>query len=278
MKQKFEVPYNFDISLIDRLIPYKDFIDFIYMPSYYEDGENSRKDIILRGEVASSWEEYVSHVDKIKENFNIGVLIQNQSTIELIDKYYSLGIRIFVLNDNELVIKAKEKYSDIRCILSITSVISSDDINNNDYSMYDEIVLFFNFCRQLHLLKELPTKYKYVIIVNSHCVFNCDRASAHWNLNADTNEEYGEKVIKIIRGYCSEVYREDRAYIQPNDLVYFNDYISNYKLVDRLMSTEDIVYEIDKYTKTYENTRKEISWYMIDENYTPSSEDEEVYE
>ena len=34
---------------------------------------------------------------------------------------------------------------------------------NNNYSMYDEIVLFFNFCRQIQLLKELPTKYKYVL-------------------------------------------------------------------------------------------------------------------
>ena len=32
MKQKFEIPYNFDVSLIDYLLPYKENIDFIYMP------------------------------------------------------------------------------------------------------------------------------------------------------------------------------------------------------------------------------------------------------
>lgn len=272
MRQKFEVPYNFDISLVDRLVPYKEFVDFVYMASYYEDGENSRKDIVLRGEAPSTWEEYIMHVNKIKENFDIGVLIQSGSTIELIDKYHDLGIKIFVLNDSELVIKAKEKYNDIRCILSITAVLSLDDIKNNDYSMYDEIVLFFNFCRQIQLLEELPKKYNYVLMVNSHCIYNCDRCLSHWNLNADTIEEYSEKVFKIIDGYCSGVYREDRAYIQPNDLVYFDEYISNYKLVDRLMPTDDIIYDIDKYTKSYEGTKKDISWYKIDKNYEISKE------
>lgn len=263
MKQKFEIPYNFDFKLIDELTPYKDFVDFIYMPSYYADGGNSRKDLILKQSVPSTWEEYLEHLSYIQAHFNVGILIQENCTIELIDKYYDLGVRIFVLNDNDLTIAAKQQYPDIRCILSITSVLSANDIKNNDYSMYDEIVLFFNFCRQIQLLKELPKEYKYVLIPNSHCVYNCDRASAHWKLNANTIEEYDIKVNNIIKGYCSEIYREDRAFIQPQDIVYFNKYITNYKLVDRLMSTQDIIYDINRYTKQYENTNKDISWYMI---------------
>lgn len=265
MKQKFEVPYNFDMSLVDKLIPYKEKADFIYLPSYFEDGENSRKDLILKGEVASSWEEYISHINKIKENgFDIGVLIQKDSNIDLIDKYYNLGIKIFILNNNDLVLQTKEKFTDIRCILSITAVLSLEDIKNNDYSMYDEIVLFFNFCRQIQLLKELPSKYNYVLIVNSHCVYNCDRCSDHWNLKTDTMEEYIKKADSLINNHCGNVFREDRAFIHPQDLVYFNDYMTNYKLVDRLMSSEEIIYEIDRYSKEYENTKKDISWYMIE--------------
>ena len=262
MKQKFEIPYNFDHDLVEQLLPYKDHIDFIYMPSYYEDGANSRKNLILDGSTPSTWEEYVSHVNNIKENFNIGVLMQSNCTLDLIDKYYNLGIKIFVINDNELAITAKEKYSDIRCILSITSILSLEDIKTNDYSMYDEIVLFFNFCRQVQLLKELPTEYKYVLILNSHCVYNCDRCLTHWTMTADTLEEYKEKERKLIEEYCA-IFREDRAFIQPQDLIYFNDYITNYKLVDRLMNTEDIIYEINRYSKDYDTTKKDISWYMI---------------
>lgn len=262
MKQKFEVPYNFDLELIKQLLPYKDHVDFIYMPSYYEDGANTRKNLILDGSVPSTWEEYVSHVNHIKENFNIGVLIQSDCDIELIDKYYNLGIKIFVINNNELVLQAKEKYNDIRFILSITSVLSLEDIKTNDYSMYDEIVLFFNFCRQVQLLKELPTKYKYVLILNSHCVYNCDRCLTHWKLNANTLEEYKEKEIALAKDYCY-IFREDRAFIQPQDLIYFNEYITNYKLVDRLMSTDDIIYDVDRYTKDYDTTKKDKSWYMI---------------
>ena len=71
------------------------------------------------------------------------------------------------MNDDNLALMAKDKYADIRCILSITRILSLEDIQNNDYSMYDEIVLFFNFCRQVQLLKELPTKYKYVLTILS---------------------------------------------------------------------------------------------------------------
>ena len=263
MKQKFEIPYNFDFALVDKLLPYKEFIDFVYMPSFYEDGGNSRKDLVIKESVPYEWEEYLNHLSTIQNNFDVGILIQENCTLELIDKYYSLGVKIFVMNDDNLALMAKDKYADIRCILSITRILSLEDIQNNDYSMYDEIVLFFNFCRQVQLLKELPTKYKYVLIINSHCVYDCNRASKHWKLNADTIEDYISKVNPLIYNYCGNIYREDRAFILPQDLIYFNDYIANYKLVDRLMPTEDIIYEIDRYTKEYESTKKDISWYMI---------------
>lgn len=262
MAHKFEVPYNFDINLIEKLLPYKEHIDFVYMSSFYEDGNNSRQEVLLRNNVPLTWNEYVEHVNEIQKYFNIGVLIQNDCTMELIEKYYSIGIKIFILNDSDLVLKVKEKYDDIKCILSITSVLSLEDIKNNDYSMYDEIVLFFNFCRQVQLLKELPTKYKYVLILNSHCVYNCDRCLTHWALREDTLEKYKEKELEIMKDHC-DIFREDRAFIQPQDLVYFNEYITNYKILDRLMYSDDIIYEIDRYSKDYDTTKKDISWYML---------------
>lgn len=262
MKQKFEVPYNFDLNLVEKLLPYKDHIDFLYMGSYYEDGTNSRKELVLSNRVPFTWDEYILHVSEIQKYFNIGVLIQNNCTLDLIDKYYNIGIRIFILNDSDLVTAAKEKYNDIRCILSITSVLTLEDIKDNDYSMYDEIVLFFNFCRQVQLLKELPTRYKYVLILNSHCVYNCDRCLEHWRLKADTIEKYRDKEMELMKDHC-DIFREDRAFIQPQDLLYFNDYINAYKIVDRVMDTDDIIYEIDRYSKDYNTTRKELSWYMI---------------
>lgn len=273
MKQKFEVPYNFDSILVNKLRPYKDFIDFIYLPSFITDGDNSRFDITFRDEYPKYWEEYETHLKIIQSDFKVGILIQHDATLELIEKYYNLGVRIFILNNNELVNHIKLTYNDIRCILSITNVLSLEDIQNNDYSMYDEIVLFFSFCRQLHKIQELPSQYKYVLMVNSHCVYNCNRCTSHWNLKADTMEEYMKKVESIINGHCGDVYREDRAYIQPNDLVYFDTYISNYKLVDRLMGTDEIVYEVDKYTREYTETRKEKEWYMIEGNYEVEVDD-----
>ena len=138
-------------------------------------------------------------------------------------------------------------------------------------AMADEIVLFFNFCRQIHLLKELPTKYKYVLIVDSHCVFNCDRASAHWNLNADTNEEYGEN--KTVRDKLALNKIFTYAYSKGNfvnttelglDYYELNKYYDYEKSEDALSYIDNTYIKPDKYD---ENSDSYIAAYMLSSYY-----------
>ena len=87
MKQKFEIPYSFDFALVDKLLPYKEFIDFVYMPSFYEDVDNSRKDLVIKESVPYKWEEYVVHLTNIQRNFDVRILIQENYTFNFI--YYA---------------------------------------------------------------------------------------------------------------------------------------------------------------------------------------------
>lgn len=263
-KHKFEIPYNFDKTLIDSLHQYKQHVKFVYMPTFYKDSHNSRERLVLEKSIPTDYQEYLSHIDYILTNgFDIGLLIQENSNKEIIEKYYQLGIRTFIINNNQLAKEFKELYNDTKFILSITSISTAEYICNNDLSMYDGIVLYFNFCRQIQELEKLPKEYKYTLLINSHCIYNCDRSLSHWRLTAPTFEEYEEKELKITIGHCGEVYREDRAFVPPEDLSYFEDYVDSYKLVDRLYSSSDIVDYLVRYINSYNEHRKDKSWYML---------------
>lgn len=254
--RKFEIPYNFDKELLKELETRKECIKLIYLPCFYADGDNSRYDLLLNNQIPRDWNEYLEHLQLAQVIAPAGLLIQRNSTIEVIDKYYNLGIRYFIINNDELAQEIKKTYADAILILSITAY------GEGDWNLYDEIVLPFHYCRQVQKIAELPQDKKYVLIPNSHCLWNCNRHAAHWGLTADSLEEYQTNVMKIIDGYCGNVYNEDRAFIKPEDLIYFDSYIDTYKLVDRLDLTEEILYNIDRYSKEYSECAREINWYQ----------------
>jgi len=64
--------------------------------------------------------------------------------------------------------------------LSITRIITEKEILEKDLSMYDCIVLYFWFGRNLSVIKRLPKKYKYCIILNAFCYYDCKNANRHW--------------------------------------------------------------------------------------------------
>ena len=253
--RQFEVPYNFDLNLLQGLEERKEFIKLIYMPCFYSDGSNSRFDLLLKEIIPTEWDKYLEHLMRAQDIAPVGILIQRDSTIETVEKYYNLGIRNFIIGNDELAQEVKNFNEDINLILSVTVY------GEGSWDLYDEIVLPFNYCRQLQKIKELPQGKKYILIPNSHCLWNCKRHKAHWELTAETAEDYQTEVMKIVDNHCSNVFTEERAFIKPEDLTYFDSYINTYKLVDRLDSTEEILYNIDRYAKKYESTSRDISWY-----------------
>ena len=151
--KKFEVPYNFYEDYIDKmssLVDYFSYIKFVYVPCFKESNiENTRESKNYKSHQNYIKLNYIEYTNKIKEiqslGLDVAILMQRGATFELIEKYINdLNIKYFIINDDVLAKKIKDKYGDkIYLILSITRALRFNDYLQNDLSMYDEIVLYF---------------------------------------------------------------------------------------------------------------------------------------
>lgn len=246
MKQ-YELPYNFAYDYVGKLARNRDFFPYIsciYLPAYVEDAITTRRDIPLRDEYPKSYDEYLI---RLKELMQLGlplcILMHRNASLEVLEKYYALGIRQFIINDDALAIAARTRHGDLTLTLSVTSCLTEKDLQEGDFSMYDSIVLFFWFNRHLDAIKRLPTKYRYILICNTGCYYNCRWHDQHWY--ATTREEEVKATDKC-RACVKSV--RDTTYIEPENLSYFDPYISSYKLTDRLFDTDRIITDLKAYT------------------------------
>lgn len=244
--KKYEIPFNFDIEYLNFLEKYidKDWVEFIFLPAFKEDSSNARSH--LEG-VSKSWgtykvpdtrEEYEFYIKSIqKSGFKPGVLFQEENPIkdEILNYYLSLGIDTFVVNSDKLAKRIKSIDKNYKVIASITKTLSAKDLWEKDLSMYDKIVLHFPFNRALNKIKELPPFYKYSILVNSFCVYNCESAHEHWNSTPETSSK--------IHCMKSE-HKENLIYIPPEYLNLFEPYIDSFKIQGREYPTNILTEEI----------------------------------
>ncbi len=256
MSKLLEVPYNFESDYIGKLCEKMDcfsHIKCIYMPTWKDDGFNTRSYITLNPGYPKSYDEYVLRIRMIQSlGLEVCILAQKNVTLAIIDKYYALGVRYFTLNNDGLASILKEKYDDIHLTLSITRVLTLGDICSeaNDYSMYDNIVLYYWFNRHLSELKTLPKKYKYTLLANCGCYYGCKWCQAHWFAKGDTLEEYLKNIEPALK-QCSP-YRNDMrnlANVEPENLHYFDPYVDSYKLIDREWETDRILDELQRYVE-----------------------------
>ena len=245
MKQ-YELPYNFAYDFLAKLSRKPQlfsYIKCIYLPAYKEDAVNSRIDIYDRDEYPKTYEEYVIRLKALQQlGIPLCILLQRETTIEVAEKYYDLGIRMFILGDDEIAKDMRHRHPKVQLILTVTRALNEDQIRSGDFSMYDEIVLFFWFNRHIDALKSLPDKNKYVLIPNNDCYYDCRWHDQHWF--AKTVEEERTATEKCRQ--CMQTIR-DTTYIEPENLSYFDPYISSYKLVDRLFPTDRILEDLERY-------------------------------
>lgn len=253
---QYEVPCNFandyfgKLSEKASLFPH---IRFIYMAAWKDDGDNTRSNTFFNPDYPKSFDEYVLRIKLIQAlGLPVCILAQKGFTLDTIEKYYDLGVRYFIINNDGLAVALKEKHDDIHLILSVTRMLSITDIcsESNDFSMYDDIVLFYWFNRHLDDLKKLPTKYKYTMMANLRCYYACKWAPAHFFAKGDTLEEYMEK-IKPAVSQCAPLSTDVRntCYIEPENLHYFEPYVSSFKLVDREWDSDHIMDALQEYVE-----------------------------
>ena len=269
---KFEVPYNFSKDFIEKILERKDlfeYIDSFYVAAWKEDCENTRLGLTFMDDYPKTFEEYTERIRELQSlGFPICILAQKNASIEVIEKYINLGIHAFTINDDNLATEIKSKYPDVRLNLSITRALSLSDIQNGDFSMYDRIVLFHWFCRHLDMLERLPDRYKYVMVCNSKCYYDCRWHDAHWFLKANTLNEYSDGEQEICKK-CYSIMSNDMqktSLIEPENLDFFDPYVTAYKLTDRGDFTERVLDNLNAYANRMRGCVKERKYYNIDED------------
>lgn len=239
---KFELPYNQQPDYFDYLREnesLRNYIHSIYTPAYIEDAENTRKQLITAPGAPKSFAEYTEHIKKIQDfGYEPNVLMQRKASYPVWQKYYDLGITHFTLSNDEVAAHIKLNHPEVFLVCSITKMLSFEDFFTKDLSMYDIIVLPFFFNRWLNGIKQLPTKYKYMLLANSCCCAYCSHAEEHW---------FNPKGNKMPCYYENDPYALTIA-IQPDHLGFFDPYISMYKLVDREAPSKDIFHALQLYT------------------------------
>ena len=255
--RKYEIPFNFDLELLNFLDEKidKDWIEFLFLSPFKEDSTNARSHL---ENVKMEWgtykvpetrEEYTKNIYEIeKRGYRPAVLFQEERAIskQKLEYYFKLGIQDFVVNNDNLAIYIKSKNPNYNVIASITKVLSADDLWQNDYSMYDKIVLYFPFNRAIDRLKELPSRYKYVILANSYCAYNCVEAKKHWS--SDTT--------KALTINCVRKNNKDKLiYIPPEYTHLFEPYVENFKLQGREYPTYILANEIYYYYNKLHNPK-----------------------
>lgn len=252
---KYELPFNFDLNLlnfIDDNID-KDWIEFLFLSPFKDDSSNARSHV--EGVAKSNWtytvpnsrDDYTNFIKEIqKHGIKPAILFQEDTPIasNILDYYLKLGIDSFIVNSDELAKNIKKIDSKLKVIASITKILSAKDLWENDYSMYDKIVLHFPFNRALCKLKELPSFYKYTLLANSYCVYNCKSAKDHWSSTKETSSKV--PCLKNIN-------KDDLIYIPPEYIYMFEPYVDSFKIQGREYPTNVLSEEIYCYYKKIHN-------------------------
>lgn len=246
--RKFEVPYNYDMALIDRLADKMDIyapqLEWVYLPCWEEDGHNTRMEYDqYRQFRPKDRAEYEQHIRRLQGlGVGLNVLFQRiggeQVSLDTIKYYESLGVRSFTTDSDALASRIKGYSSDIVTVASVIKLLEFEEYFTTDLSMYDYSVLQFSFERGLEAVQALPTDLNYMLIVNNFgCVYNCKKCLDHWR----TGETMCDGIRNAVDG---EHYK---CGIYPRELVYFDDHIQCYKLAGRELSTDALMSYVDFY-------------------------------
>lgn len=264
IQKPFEIPYNFDINLINFLKIYKPFdLHCIYLPPFGDDYPYSAKYNTLRK--AKSFmqinfpddrQDYEQHVKYIRESFPQYLMLLLQSNekimpIETLKYYLDLGFTKFCVGTIEQAQLIKELAPTAEIIGSITMKIEPDILYQDlqTYKKYfDCFVLWFPFNRDLDRINHLPKCFKYSLLINCGCTIKCD-GTHHWFIQeSEENAQF----------YCPKKYNPQElnkykniVLLRPDHLYLFDKYITYFKLQGREYPTEKIIQDIVMFTTNF---------------------------
>lgn len=260
----FEIPYNFDKKLIDFLNIYSLNIHCIYLPPY-RDHYLSAKSYYqyIPANSPQTIKDYESHIKYIQTFFPDKIMLllqQNNSLLEdaFLNYYLELGITKFCVGSIQEAKHIKTFLSTSELLGSITMKIDNNKLlTNQDYNIFNGFVLWFPFNRDIELIKKLPLNFNYSLLLNCSCSIYC-QGTQHW-----LAKNYFEEKKAV--NECPKNYQfKDSILIPQQDLLFFDKYISYYKLQGREYSTQQIINDI-----VYYNNNNNLNKNLIKRVYDP---------
>lgn len=245
--RQFEIPYNFDYNLISALYKLNifDSCHCIYLPPYWEDYISAKYNYIhhngkdISDNKKMNRKEYENHIFYINVHFpdKLMLLLQRNDICiskEMLKYYHNLGFKKFCVGNIEQAKQIKLLYPKDEIIGSITMKISPQELNQSQYEIFNGFVLWFPYNRNLPIIKSLPNKYKYILLINCDCSIYC-KGTHHWFASKEE-----EQMLKCPNNKTWE----NIIRIDPQDLSLFEPYITYFKLQGREYTTHQIISDI----------------------------------
>lgn len=246
-KKKFEVPYNFDLQLLEYYKKRNNFISHLFLPPFKDDLSNTRSFIEtnIKGKsyMPESRSEYEYHINQIKnKGLDFVVLWQDiNKTIskDLLDYYVNLGAIGFIIANDKNAKIIKDFNPNLRVIASIVQA-NFQNILDKNLSFYDYLVLFYPFTRSIESIKALKfIKDKLILMPNTFCHTNCPGLH-HWFAK--------DKNLFNIQRDCPAYNDIDHStFIFPEHLMLFDNYVGLYKLQGREYTSDEIITVCESY-------------------------------
>lgn len=238
----FEVPYNFNESILTFYKKHAYCISFLFLPPYKDDSINTRTCVETKKKgrcyMPQSREEYEHHLLQIKNSgLRFVVLWQVSNNIisqEQLTYYCSLGTSGFIVANDKNAKIIKDFNSDLLVIGSIVQRLCTN-ISKKDLSYYDYVLLYYPFNRSLNALKQLAhIKNKIILMPNLLCHIDCPSIH-HW---FPTKEHPFVQHRDCIALKNTEEYIKKCGFISPEHLYLFDNHVGGYKLQGREYTTE----------------------------------------
>lgn len=239
----FEVPYNFDETLIEFYEQHRPYIQLLFLPPYADDSLNAKTNLQTTlkgyGYMPQSRAEYEYHLLQLGQHQLPFVVLwqdaQQDLTPELLCYYTGLGAQGFVIAQDAHARLIKTFNPKLLVISSIVQRIGSE-ITQRDFTDYDYIVLFFPYTRALDKLKQLThLRQKLVLIPNSYCHVDCQGVH-HW-FAKDYNNQPFHHLCPAFNDHAGT----HSTFIRPEHLQLFDPYVGGYKLQGREWPTPYIM-------------------------------------
>lgn len=265
-KRQFAIPYNNDRDLLTKLVNIfpesVDYIHELYFPIPYKYGKTGR--------VNSHPDDYEKQVIKlIEETHKYGMLsnillnagciadfLLSKGWIEELTDYLKYlkndyGLDIITVSDYGLARVIKESVPGLKIECSSISYVDYSSRAGNWANVADIIVVPHDLTKDIDKIKMIrnavgDTELK--IMINHRCAHGCPMFISHNNIEG--HGDAGEFYLNICMKYRAEHpwYIYSAGYIPPRELDLYDEYIDTYKIVDRTVSTENIIRSFGGYT------------------------------